>query len=111
MRNIRVAAVQMEHAAGDKPANFAKIEAFARDAAAQRVELLVFPECCMTGYWFLRNLSEEQLRALAEPIPDGESTQRLLRLSRQHGMTIGAGLVEIDSTGRMYNSYVVAMPD
>jgi predicted amidohydrolase len=111
MRDIRVAAVQMEHVAGDKQANFAKIERFAQQAAAERVELLVFPECCITGYWFLRNLNRQELQNLAEHVPEGPSTERLLRLSQQHRMTIGAGLVEIDAAGRMYNSYVVAMPD
>lgn len=111
MQDVRVAAVQFEHVAGDKGANFAKIEAFAERAAGQGVQILTFPECCITGYWFLRNLSREQLVALAEPVPAGESTRRLLGLSKQHGMTIGAGLVEIDADGRMYNTYVVAMPD
>src|SRR5262245_29746415 len=111
MRNIVVATVQMEHTAGDKQANFAKIERFAETAASQNVEMLIFPECCITGYWFLRRQTKQQLEQLAERVPDGPSTQRLLRLSRQHGMTIGAGFVEIDTDGRMYNTYVVAMPD
>jgi predicted amidohydrolase len=111
MRNIRVASVQFEHTAGDKAANLAKIESFAAQAAAQRVEILVFPECCITGYWFLRNLTRGQLLALAEPVPDGPSTRALLGLSRQHGMTIGAGLVERDDAGLLHNTYVVAMPD
>jgi predicted amidohydrolase len=111
MRNIRVASVQFEHAAGDKAANLAKINRFARDASAQRVAILAFPECCITGYWFLRNLTREQLLALAEPVPAGSSTQALLGLSRQHGMTIGAGLVEVDEAGLLHNTYVVAMPD
>jgi predicted amidohydrolase len=34
-----------------------------------------------------------------------------LQWSRQFGITIGAGLVESDSDGRLYNSYLVAMPD
>lgn len=107
---LRVAAVQFEHAAGDKRANFAKIELFARRASEQGVELLSFPECCITGYWFLRHLSRQQLLDLAEPIPQGPSTQRLLALAEQHGMMIGAGLIELDGD-RMHNSYVVAMPD
>lgn len=111
MRDIRVAAVQMEHLAGDKQANFAKIENFARQAADQNVEILVLPEGCITGYWFLRKQTEDQLRRLAERVPDGESSRRLLRLAKEHGMTIGAGLVEIDDAGRMYNTYVVAMPN
>ena len=111
MRNIRVASVQVEHAARDKAANLAKIVRFAGEAAARKVEILAFPECCVTGYWFLRNLSRADLLALAEPVPDGPSTRALLGLSRQHGMTIGAGLVELDEAGLMHNAYVVAMPD
>ena len=34
-----------------------------------------------------------------------------MALARQYDMTIGAGLVEIADDGRMYNTYVVAMPD
>ena len=111
MRNIRVASVQFEHAAGDKQANLARIGDFVRQAAAQGVELIVFPECCMTGYWFLRRLSREQLQLLAEPACTGPSSQALMALAKKHGMTIGAGLVEIAGDGKMYNTYVVAMPN
>ena len=111
MRNIRVASVQFEHSAGDKEANFAKIRRFVREAAAQKVEIVAFPECCITGYWFMRRQTREGLIALAEPVPDGPSTRALLELSREHHMTIGAGLVEVDRAGAMHNTYVVAMPD
>jgi predicted amidohydrolase len=110
MRKIRVASVQFESAAGDKSANLAKIEVFLQSAAARGVELIVFPECCITGYWFLRNLSREQLKALAEPVFAGPSSQALLRLAKQYHMTIGAGFIESDGE-QMYNAYVVAMPD
>lgn len=110
MSIIRAAVVQFEHVAGDKQVNFGKIESFAAKAAAEHVQILAFPECCITGYWFLRNLSLAQLRELAEPVPAGPSAQRLLALSRMSGMTIGVGLVEADGD-RLYNTYVVAMPD
>ena len=42
-RTLRVAAVQMESKAGDKAANFAKIEAFVQQAARQSVRLIVRP--------------------------------------------------------------------
>ena len=111
MRDIRVASVQFEHAAGDQEANFAKIRRFVGEAATQQVEIIAFPECCITGYWFLRHLTRAQLLALAEPVPDGPSTRALLELSAAHGMTIGAGLVESDRDGLLHNTYVVAMPD
>jgi predicted amidohydrolase len=111
MRNIRVASVQFEHAAGDKEANLAKIRNFVRQAAEQGVELIEFPECCITGYWFLRELKRKDLQALAEPVCDGPSSQSLMALAKEYNMTIGAGLVEIAEDGKMYNTYVVAMPN
>src|SRR5206468_5508942 len=80
-------------------------------AAAQGVRLVVFPECCITGYWFIRNLSLEQLAALAEPVPDGPSTRRLSDLARRHRVTLGAGLVEAGGAGVFHNSYIVALRD
>lgn len=111
MRDLRAASVQFEHAAGDKQANLAAIESFVTRAAADGVQLIVFPECCITGYWFLRELGRAELEVLAEPVLDGPSSRALMALARRYEMTIGAGLVEIADDGRMYNTYVVAMPD
>jgi predicted amidohydrolase len=111
MNNIRVASVQFQHSPGDKAANLGKIRAFVERAAASRVELIAFPEMCITGYWHVRNLPHEEVDKLAEAIPSGASTRLLLSLSAQHGMTIGAGLIERADDGSLYNSYVVAMPD
>jgi len=110
MRDIRVASVQFQHRAGDKEANFARIERFTRDAAAKGVEIVAFPEMCITGYWHVRNLPRDEVEVLAEPIPHGPSTERLLTLSKAHRLTIGAGLIERDG-GELFNSYVVAMPN
>lgn len=103
--------MQIESIQADKNANFRKIEGFVEAAAAKGVSLIVFPECCITGYWFIRNLPKEELATLAEPIPDGPSARRLLELARRHRITIGAGLVEAAGEGVLYNSYVVALPD
>ena len=51
-----MAAVQFESQPDDKEANFEIIERFVAQAARRGVELIVFPECCLTGYWFIRNL-------------------------------------------------------
>lgn len=110
-QQYRVGSVQFESAPADKDANFAKIESFTAQAVQQGVRLVIFPECCISGYWFIRNLSLAQLGDLAEPIPSGPSTQRLIELARRHGLTIGAGLVEAGGEGVFHNSYVVALPD
>jgi len=108
---LRAAAVQFNHAAGDKAHNLDVIRAFAQQGHTKGVDLLVFPEMCITGYWHVRKLSRDKIEALAEPVPDGTCTQALLALAAETGMTIGAGLIEQTVDGALYNTYVVAMPD
>ncbi len=111
MRDLRVATVQFQHAPGDKAYNLGRIRHFVVEAARSGVEMIVFPEMCITGYWHLRKLDREGVEALAEPIPDGPAGELLLSLSREHGMSIGAGLIERAEDGTLYNAYVVAMPN
>ena len=110
-KKIRAASVQFQHAPGDKEANLGKIRGFVRSAAGRGVELIAFPEMCVTGYWHVRNLARADVDALAEPVPDGPTTAALLSLSSEYGMTVGAGLIERAADGSLFNSYVVAMPD
>ena len=107
----RTAAVQFTHRPGDKQANLTTIRTFVTQAAKRGVDILVFPEMCITGYWHVRHLDRAQIDALAEPVPDGASTQELLRLASRHGMSIGAGLIERAPDGTLYNTYAVAMPN
>lgn len=111
MRDVRVATVQLQPEPGDKSYNLGRIRHFVTEAAESGVEIIAFPEMCLTGYWHVRKLTREGVDALAEPVPDGPSTQELLRLSREHSMSIGAGLIERGEDGKFYNAYVVAMPD
>ena len=111
MRDIRVATVQFQHRPGDKSYNLSRVRHFATEAAAAGVEIIAFPEMCLTGYWHVRRLSRPEVEALAEPVPGGACAEALLRLSRENRITIGAGLIERGDDGRFYNAYVVAMPD
>jgi predicted amidohydrolase len=86
------------------------MRAFIERAALEDVQLICFPECCVSGYWHLRNLSREALIDLAEPIPEGDVSQQILSWSREYNMTIGAGLVEREGDS-LYNAYIVAAPD
>jgi predicted amidohydrolase len=111
VNTIKAAAVQFNHAPGDKKFNLERIRAFVNDAAAANVDLVVFPEMCITGYWHVRKLARPEIESLAESVPTGQSAKELLVLSRKHKITIGAGLIEIAGEGTLYNTYVVAMPD
>src|SRR5258705_5765225 len=111
MRDIRVATVQFQHQPGDKRYSVDRVRHCVREAAESALEVIAFPEMGVTGYWHVRKLGPEAFEALAESVPGGPSSQELLRLSREHKMTIGAGLIDRASDGRFYNAYVVAMPD
>lgn len=111
MRDIRVASVQFTHEPGDKEYNLGRISHFVREAARQHVDVIAFPEMCITGYWHVRRLHQSQVRELAELVPGGKSCQSLLALSRETGVVIGAGLIELGDGGLLHNTYVVAMPD
>ena len=111
MQRIRAAAVQFQHYPGDKARNLEVISRFVRAAGFQGIDLLAFPEMCITGYWHVRKLGPADIRQLSEPVPDGPSSRALLELSRQSGVTLGAGLIERSDDGRLLNTYVVAMPD
>lgn len=107
---IQAASIQFQHIPGDKEANLKRIAEFAAQAAIRKVQLAVFPEMCITGYWHVVGMPREDIEALSEAVPDGPSTRQLLALALQHHMVIGAGLIENDG-GTLYNSYVVAEPD
>ena len=111
MKKIRAGSVQFNHAPGDKALNLKRMGEFVAEAAEKEVDLLVFPEMCVSGYWHVRNLSRNEVAELAESVPDGESTQQLLDWSKETGMTIGAGIIEQAENGELFNSFVVAMPD
>jgi predicted amidohydrolase len=109
--HLKCAAIQFEHTPGDRVGNLAKLEVMARQAHAAGVKVAAFPEMCLTGYWHARNLDLDGWRALAEPVPGGPSTVALLKLAGELDMAIGAGLVEEDAEGRLFNTYVVALPN
>lgn len=70
-------------------------------------ELAVLPELCTTGYQFQ---SRDELRDLAESIPDGRTCRMLRAHAAATGATLVAGLAERDGE-RLFNSAVLVRPD
>ncbi len=108
---IKVASVQFNHIPNDKVGNLKTIRQFCEKARKEGVEVLVFPEMCITGYWHVRNLGKEEIDALSEEVPSGRSSLALMEMAKEFQMIIGAGLIEKSADGKLYNSYVVAHPD
>lgn len=109
MQDITIAAAQFEARDGDKPYNLSRIESLARQAVERGARIVSFHECCISGYTFLQTLSRDQLCALAEPVPDGPSTQRLIEIAKELGIGLLAGLVERDGE-TIRNTYVAVSP-
>lgn len=107
---MKVATVQFCHLPGDRKGNLNLMEPFVIDAHKKGVELIIFPEMCISGYWHVRNLNVEGVDALSEP-RDGQSYQRLKQWSEKFQISIGAGIIEKSKDGKFYNTYLVVMPN
>ncbi len=66
---------------------------------------------CITGYWHVPDLTTRDVTALAERIDGSPSLARITLLAKKYAMAIGAGLIEQDINGLLYNAYAICMPD
>lgn len=103
---LKIAAAQFEHKSLDKEYNLSLIEKMCADAAAEGANVIAFHECCITGYTIANSLSISELQDLSEPVPDGPSTKKLVDMAKDYNLTILAGLYEIDSAQKCYNTYM-----
>jgi predicted amidohydrolase len=106
MEKIKIATAQFENKSGDKTYNLNLIEKLTEKAALQDANAIAFHECSITGYTFARHLSKEQMLDLAEPIPGGESIQRLTGIAAKYNISVLAGLFEKDKEDKLYKAYV-----
>lgn len=74
--------------------------------AGVQCDLMVLPELFASGYQFV---SREEVESLAEPVPDGPTTQRLIELAKGGNFHIVGGLPE-RSGDRCYNSALLVGP-
>ena len=106
MDNIRISTAQFEHKSGDKNYNLSVIEQLACKASQESADVIAFHECSITGYTFARHLSREQMLDLAEFIPNGPSTEKLISIASQYQIAVLAGLFEKDEDNNLFKAYV-----
>ena len=99
---MKVAAVQMDVKILEKERNLEKILTDLETATQAGAQLVIFPECALTGYCFKRR---EEAWPLAEAVP-GPSTERIAAAAKQFNCTAVVGLLEREGD-RIYNSAVV----
>jgi predicted amidohydrolase len=105
MADTHIACVQMDVAIGNVAANRRQIVARIREAATHNAQLVIFPECALTGYCF-DSLAEAM--PFAEPL-DGESAQAIAAACRETGVHAVVGFIERFGE-RYYNAAMVIGP-
>jgi len=100
---MRVGFYQYEPQFGQVARNLAAVAAALEQAEA---DLIVLPELFASGYQFV---SQDEVMQLAEPVPDGPTTRRLVEIAKRRRMVIVAGLPE-RAGAACYNSAVVVGP-
>lgn len=111
MDKLKIATAQFEHKCADKAYNLTIIETLAQQAAAQGADVIAFHECSITGYTFARNLDKQQMLDIAELVPKGNSTQKLIEIATKYNITILAGLFEKDENDNLYKPYICVDKD
>jgi predicted amidohydrolase len=101
---MRIGIAQTSPAFGERDRNIAEA---LKLIGRERADLWVLPELFATGYQFV---SADEVRELAEPVPDGATTQALIKHARESDCHMVAGLPESDGE-RLYNSAVLVGPD
>ncbi|MDP6632798.1 MAG: carbon-nitrogen hydrolase family protein [Dehalococcoidales bacterium] len=105
---IKIAAVQMDPLIMEIESNLDRILDQSRVAAANKADLIVFPECALSGYVYS---SREEAIPYMVTVP-GPATDRLVECAGELGVHIIVGLLEIDlETDRCYNAAVLVSPE
>jgi len=105
MSKTNIACAQIDCVLGDPKRNREKIIATIRAAAQRDAQLVIFPECALTGYAF--NSLDEAI-PFAENV-DGRSAQEIAEICRETGAYAILGFIESDS-GKFYNAAMVVGP-
>jgi len=102
---IKIAAVQMEPKLMKIWGNLGSIVSSVIEAADNRANLIVFPECSLTGYIFS---SRQEALSFAETIP-GPSTERVASLCQELKVYVIFGLLEKEGD-RLFNAVAFVGP-
>jgi predicted amidohydrolase len=110
MKFLRVSTVQFEAVADDPQQNLETVRRLTATAAADGVQLIVFPEMCLLGYWHLRRHPAGELHDLAQP-SDGPLIESVRELATGLRIGVGVGFLERGADSQLFNSYAICLPD
>jgi predicted amidohydrolase len=102
---MKVAAVQMDVTIFEKEKNLARILSNLETAARAGAQLVVFPECALSGYCFT---SRDEAWPVAETVP-GPSSERIAAAAKALQCSVIFGLLE-RAGDKTYNAAAVVTP-
>ena len=103
---VKIAAVQMKPRITQNRRNLENIILKTRAASRAGADLIVFPECALTGYVFSSRI---EAMPYMETIP-GPSTDRLAACCRDLNVHVIVGLLEVDGD-KCFNTAVLITPE
>jgi predicted amidohydrolase len=103
METIRIAAVSMDSPLGQIEHVLDAIEQWTRRAAEQGATLVLFPELVVHGH------CTPETWQIAEPVPHGPATTRLIQIANRHQVFLSAGLSEKERD-LVFNTQVLVGP-
>lgn len=101
---MRLTVIQNRPIVGETAGNIDTVEQMLEGV---ETDMIVLPELFASGYYFH---SSHQVQALAESVPNGATTNRLVALAKRVNAIICAGLPERDGN-KIYNSAVLVGPE
>ncbi len=113
--DLTIGVVNFQPVWGDVEANVASMQAYIEQAASEGIELLLFPEMCVTGYASSEDeADDESIMAIgAAEAADGPTAQAIGALAEQYGMWIVYGSTEPieGDSAHAYNSAFACSPE
>ncbi|MGD8343448.1 MAG: nitrilase-related carbon-nitrogen hydrolase [Desulfobacterales bacterium] len=103
MKTLKIAVVQFAPEFGDKQTNFDRMQKLVEKVTA---DMIVFPELCTTGYFFL---TREEIDRVAETA-NGESGDFFRGMANKKNAVVVAGFAERHRKN-LYNSCFVVVPE
>jgi nitrilase len=122
---VKVACVQAEPVVLDRDATIAKLDSLTAQAAAEKAQLVVFPEAFVPAYptsvwsralagWTTPGAKEAFALLARESVEvPGPAADRLGEIAREHGVWLVTGITEIDPQrpSTLYNTLLYHAPD
>ena len=116
MSLIRIEAYSMT-AVPDKARNLERFLSFMEESAARGTKLLLFPELSLTGLPEMLSMawphpeSLQHFHGNAEPVPEGESVQKLIEKAKSLALYVCWSMTELDKENRFRNAAVLIGPE